>query len=223
MSTASIAILGGTGPQGRGLALRFARAGIPVVIGSRDPARAVEAAEATGDGALPLTGAGNAEAASSAEVVFVAVPWSAHEHTLRSLTAELAGRIVVDLVNPLEFDAGGPVDLHVPDGSAAEQAQKLLPASRVVAGFHHISAKHLLDESEGVDTDILVCGDDAGAKQEVMDLAGLIPGARAIDACPLRLSGLLEGMTAVLLSINKRYRTSAGVRLTGVDTTRAPR
>ena len=212
----TIAILGGTGPQGRGLALRFARAGETVVIGSRDAARAVDAAASLGDGELPITGASNGDAAAAADIVFVAVPWSAHQSTLENITDVLAGRIVVDLVNPLEFDDRGPKEVHVPAGSAAEQAAALLPASRVVSGFHHVSAKHLLDERHGIDTDILVCGDDADAKQTVMALADRIPGARAVDAGPLRFAGLLEGWTALLLSINKRYKTSAGVTLTGL-------
>jgi len=218
MSREPVAILGGTGPQGRGLALRLARAGCPVVIGSRSAARAEEVAAALAPGSgLELRGAGNAEAATSAEVVLVAVPWDAHEPTLRSLRAELAGRIVVDLVNPIEFDEHGPLGLPVAEGSAAEQAQAILPDAIVVSGFHHVSAKLLLDERGGVDTDIMVCGDDPAAKQRVLALAALLPGVRAIDAGPLRLSRFLEGMTSVLLSINRRYRTTTGIHLTRLD------
>jgi len=218
MALDGLAILGGTGPEGRGLALRVARAGTPVVIGSRDASRAVAiAAELAGQGGLAITGAANAEAATSASIVMVAVPWDAHETTLRSLEGELAGRIVVDIVNPLRFDAHGPVGLRVPEGSAAEQAQALLPRSTVVSGFHHVSAKLLLDEGGGVDTDILVCGDDDEAKRRVMDLADGLSGARAIDAGPLRLSGFLEGLTAVILSVNRRYHTNAGIQLTNVE------
>jgi len=148
------------------------------------------------------------------------VPWAAHEPTLRALRGELAGRVVVDIVNPIEFDGDGPVGLRVPEGSAAEQAQALLPEATVVSGFHHVSAKLLLDESGGVDTDIIVCGDDIGAKERVMVLAGAIPGARAVDGGPLRLAQFLEGMTSVLLSINRRYRTTAGVHLTRLDLSR---
>ena len=239
MARAAVAILGGTGPQGRGLALRLARAGCPVVIGSRHAAKAqesaaelvagsVDASKLGGSGLvagsdLAITGAGNSEAASAGEVVFVSVPWEAHEPTLRSLTAELRGRVVVDLVNPLQFDRLGPVGLPVEEGSAAEQASAILPDSRLVSGFHHVSARILLDETRGLDTDILVCGDDPAAKAQVLALAELIPGVRAVDAGPLRLSRHLEGMTAVLLSVNRAYRTVTGVHLTGLDTTRAPR
>jgi len=222
MGAETVAILGGTGPQGRGMALRFARAGVPVVIGSRDASRAQEIAAALGGGSdLPISGAGNAAASSSAEVVFVAVPWDAHESTLRSLVSELAGRIVVDLVNPLGFDERGPVGLPVAEGSSAEQAQAILPGSTVVSGFHHVSAKLLLDESGGVDTDILVCGDDRVAKRRVMALADLIPGARAVDAGALRLARFLEGLTSVILSVNRQYRTNAGIHLTNLDLARA--
>jgi NADPH-dependent F420 reductase len=227
MSAETVAILGGTGPQGRGMALRFARAGVRVVIGSRDASRAREAAAALGGegspdgGDLPLSGADNAAATSAAEIVFVAVPWDAHEATLRSLVAELAGKVVVDLVNPLSFDERGPVCLTVAEGSSAEQAQALLPDSIVVSGFHHVSAKLLLDERGGVDTDILVCGDDREAKRRVMALADLIPEARPVDAGPLRLAQFLEGLTAVILSVNRQYRTNTGVHLTNLDLRRA--
>ena len=218
MAPQPVAILGGTGPQGRGLALRLSLAGVPVVIGSRDAARAEETAaglRGIGEGA-PLSGAANAEAASAAGVVFVAVPWDAHEPTLRSLVAELDGRIVVDLVNPLEFDRSGPVAVPVAEGSAAEQAQAILPGSKVVAGFHHVSAKLLIDLEGGVDTDILVCGGDADAKREVIALADLLPGCRGVDAGPLRLARHLEGFTAVILSVNRRYRANTGVRVTNL-------
>jgi NADPH-dependent F420 reductase len=216
-----VAILGGTGPEGRGLALRFARAGVPVVIGSRDAARAAEIAGALapGDG-LPLSGAANADAAAEADIVLVAVPWEGHERTLRALEDVLAGKIVVDIVNPLEFDAQGPVTIRVAEGSAAEQAAAVLPRSTVVAGFHHVSAKHLLDESHAVDTDVLVCGDDRAAKDRVLALADRIPGVRGVDAGPLRVAHILEDWTAALIAVNRVYRANTGVRLTDLDLAR---
>ena len=173
------------------------------------------------DSGLALSGAGNAEAAAAAPVVFVAVPWEAHEPTLRALAGVLAGRIVVDIVNPLQFDKDGPTGITVAEGSAAEQAAALLPGARVVSGFHHVSAKLLADESVGIDTDVLICGDDKEAKRQVMALADLIPGARAIDAGPLRLSRFLEGLTAVILSVNRQYRANTGVHMTNLDRARA--
>jgi NADPH-dependent F420 reductase len=217
MSAESVAILGGTGPQGRGLAVRFARAGCTVVIGSRAEGRAKEIADSIGHG---VTGAANGDAALSADVVFVAVPWDAHASTLESLASELAGKVVVDLVNPMTFDELGPIGLGVDEGSSAEQAQALLPDSTVVSGFHHVSAKLLLDDAEEVDTDIMVCGDDAVAKERVLALAAMIPGVRPVDAGPLRLARYLEGMTTVLLSVNRQYRTTTGVHLTRLDLSR---
>ena len=218
MATESVAILGGTGPEGRGLALRWARAGVPVVIGSRDAARASTIATELGDGdALPLSGAANADAARAADIVLVAVPWDGHAATVRALAGDLAGKLVVDIVNPLDFDDRGPVTIPVAEGSAAEQAQSLLPGSTVVGAFHHVSAKHLLDESHPVDTDVLVCGDDRASKDRVMALAARIPGVRGVDAGPLRLARILEDWTSVLLSVNRGYRTNSGVRLTDVD------
>jgi 8-hydroxy-5-deazaflavin:NADPH oxidoreductase len=216
VTSEAVAILGGTGPEGRGLALRFARAGVPVVIGSRDAARAADiaAALAPGDG-LPLSGAANPDAAREA-----AVPWEGHERTLMALADELAGKVVVDIVNPLEFDDHGPVTIRVPEGSAAEQAEKLLPRSTVLGGFHHVSAKHLLDEAHEVDTDVLVCGDDRAAKDRVLALAERIPGVRGLDAGPLRVAHILEDWTALLISVNRVYRANAGVRLTDLDRTR---
>jgi len=221
MTSETVAILGGTGPEGRGLALRFARAGVPVVIGSRDAARAAQIAADLAPGEdLPLSGAANADATRAADIVLVAVPWDAHEPTLRSLESELAGKLVVDIVNPLEFDEHGPVTIRVDEGSAAEQAGALLPGSTVVAGFHHVSAKHLLDETHPVDTDVLVCGDDRAAKDRVMALAERIPGVRGVDAGPLRLAHILEDWTTALLSINRGYRTNTGTRLTELDPAR---
>jgi len=219
--TDTVAIVGGTGPEGRGLALRFARAGVPVVVGSRDAARAAEIAAglAPGDG-LALSGAANPDAASQADIVLVAVPWEGHERTIRDLADVLAGKLVVDIVNPLEFDDRGPVTIRVPEGSAAEQAAALLPRSTVVAGFHHVSAKHLVDESHPVDTDVLVCGDDRAAKDRVIALAERVPGVRGIDAGLLRMAHILEDWTSVLLSVNRGYRTSAGIRLSDLDPAR---
>ena len=157
----TVAVLGGTGPQGRGLARRFAAAGLPVVIGSRSAERATETAqtlaEATGG---RVTGADNAEAAGAGDIVVVAVPWDGHGELLRSLASALAGKVVVDCVNPLGFDKRGAYALQVEEGSAAQQAEALLPDSTVVGAFHNVSAVKLEDpEVEDVDTDVLVLGD----------------------------------------------------------------
>jgi len=251
-----IAVLGGTGALGRGLALRFAAAGATVVIGSRDGARAVEraveltaalaawpasrpaehadppdapadppdatapadpaaaAATAPADPAGSITGAANPDAARTAEVVVVAVPWDAHADTLRACAAELAGKVVVDAVNPLGFDAGGAYPLRVSEGSAAEQAQRLLPDSRVVAAFHTLPAGVLADPgSASVEADTFVVGDDRDAVDLVLDLARTIPGLHAFAGGRLRNAGPLEGLTAAVISANRRHRIHAGIRV----------
>ncbi len=208
----TIAVLGGTGPQGRGLARRFADAGLTVVIGSRSAERAEETAAA-----LPgsVSGADNAAAASAGDVVVVSVPWDGHADLLRSLAAELAGKVVVDCVNPLGFDKQGAYALDVPEGSAAEQAAAILVESTVVAAFHHVSAVLLEDpEVTSVDTDVLVLGEDREATDLVQDLAAVIPGIRGVYGGRLRNARQVEALTANLISVNRRYKAHAGVRVT---------
>jgi 8-hydroxy-5-deazaflavin:NADPH oxidoreductase len=208
-----VGILGGTGPQGRGLTRRFAAAGHEVVIGSRAADRAQEvAAEYAAVG--PVTGGTNAQAAA-AELVVVTVPYEGHADLLASLADELTGKVVVDCVNPLGFDKQGPYALPVPDGSAAQEAQRLLPGSTVVAAFHHVSAVHLDDpEVERIEGDVLVLGEDREAVQTVCDLATAIPGARGVYAGRLRLAGQVEAFTANLIAINRRYKAHAGLKVT---------
>ncbi len=214
----TVAVLGGTGPQGRGLARRFAAAGVRVVLGSRDAGRAAataaDLAAATGG---DVTGADNRGAARAGDVVVVAVPWEGHGDLLAGLREELAGRVVVDCVNPLGFDAQGAYALPVEEGSAAQQAAALLPDSRVVAAFHHVSAVLLEDpEVTDVGTDVMVLGDDRGATDLVQALAGLVPGMRGIYAGRLRNARQVEALTANLISVNRRYRAHAGLRVTDV-------
>jgi 8-hydroxy-5-deazaflavin:NADPH oxidoreductase len=209
-----VAVLGGTGEQGRGLARRFALAGIRVVLGSRDAARAQAAADALPDG---VSGADNAGAAQAADVVVVAVPWDGHRELLVSLAGDLRGKVVVDCVNPLGFDGQGAYALAVEEGSAAEQARAVLPDSRVVAAFHHVSAVLLLDEAvEQVDTDVLVLGDDREATDLVQALASSVPGMRGIYGGRLRNAHQVEALTANLISVNRRYKAHAGLRVTDV-------
>ena len=172
-----IGILGGTGDQGRGLAFRFARAGHPVIIGSRSEERARTVASLLGH---HVQGMANRDAAREASVVIAAVPFEGHGDLLAPLAAELADKIVVDCVNPLGFDDRGAYPLPVPEGSAAEQAAALLPDSRVVAAFHHVSAVLLLDaEVESMDLDVLVLGDDRTATDLVQALAAGSPACAA--------------------------------------------
>jgi NADPH-dependent F420 reductase len=215
----TVAVLGGTGDQGHGLARRFAQAGMSVLIGSRSPVRAAEAARALNDSLTghPIRGMVNAEAAAAADVAVVAVPWDGHAATLAGLRAELAGKIVVDCVNPLGFDQQGAYPLEVAEGSAAQQAAALLPGARVVAAFHHVSAVLLADPAvTSFDLDVMVLGDDREATDTVQAMADTIPGMRGIYAGRLRNARQVEALTANLVSINRRYRAHAGVRVTDV-------
>ncbi len=215
LTSVTVAVLGGTGDEGRGLARRLAMAGHQVIIGSRDAGRAAAAAAALG-GDL-LSGRLNYEAAAEADVVIAAVPWEGHRDLLAALARPLAGKIVIDCVNPMGFDSRGAHPLRVPEGSAAEQAAAVLPDSTVVGAFHHVPAGLLLDPAvETVDMDVLVLGDVRAATDLVIALAGEIPGMRGIYAGRLRNCGQVEALTANLVSINRRYSAHAGIRITGV-------
>jgi NADPH-dependent F420 reductase len=216
VSGLSIGILGGTGDQGKGLARRFALAGHDVIIGSRSAERAHQAAQSLGDG-LSARGEENPVVAREADVVIVAVPWGGHKALLESLRDELAGKIVIDCVNPLGFDKQGAFALPVEEGSAAQQAAAVLADSTVVAAFHHVSAVILLDpEVDEVDLDVLVLGDDREAIGTVQALAARIAGIRGVYGGRLRNAHQIEAFTANLISINRRYKTHAGVRVTGL-------
>ena len=207
-----VGVLGGTGEQGRGLAHRLAGSGLRVVVGSRSVERAEAAAAELGRG---VVGADNAGCAAASDVVIVAVPYDGHRELLESLAAVLAGKIVVDCVNPLGFDKEGAYGLVVAEGSAAQQAASVLPESRVVGAFHHVSAVLLLDDAvHSVDTDVLVVGDDRAATDIVQAIAARIAGMRGIYAGRLRNAGQVEAMTANLISMNRRYKAHAGLRVT---------
>jgi 8-hydroxy-5-deazaflavin:NADPH oxidoreductase len=210
-----VGVLGGTGDQGRGLAYRLGQAGNPVIIGSRSAERAEAAAAALGAGAR---GMANADAAREADLVIVAVPWEGHKDLLTSLAGPLAGKIVIDCVNPLGFDRRGAYPLPVTEGSAAEQAAAVLPGSTVVGAFHHVSAVVLMDpEVASIDLDVLVLGDDRHATDLVQRLAARIHGVRGIYAGRLRNCGQVEALTANLVSVNRRYKAHAGLRVTDVQ------
>lgn len=213
-SIGTLGILGGTGPQGRGLAIRFAQAGVSVMLGSRDANRANEVAATLG---LNISGSDNRQCAKDSDMVIVAVPWDGHGELLESLRDELAGKIVIDCVNPLGFDKQGPFGLTVESGSACEQAQTILTDSVVVGAFHHLSAELLEDSTvASLDADVLVLGDDRDATDQVQALADLLPGARGVYAGRLRNAHQVEALTANLIAINRRYKTHSGVRVAGV-------
>jgi NADPH-dependent F420 reductase len=217
MST--IAVVGGTGPQGSGLGYRFAKGGHRVVLGSRSQERAASvAAEFAGRPHTgSIEGAENAKAVELADLVLLAVPYAGHDELVAELAPRLANKIVISCVNPLGFDKRGPYGLDLGPTSAAETAQRLVPDSTVVGAFHHLSAVSLASDAEMLGhEDVLVCGDDADAKAVVMELAATITGKPGIDAGPLRLARQLEPLTAVLISINKRYKIRSGIAVTGL-------
>jgi len=215
-----IAVIGGTGPQGKGLAYRFARGGHEIVLGSRDQERAITAAAELGERVRSATirGARNDQAAEAANLVLLAVPYDGHDALVAALAPHLAGKVVISCVNPIGFDKRGPYGLDLGPTSAAESAQRLVPRATVVGAFHHLSAVSLSGDAEFLShEDVLVCGDDADAKSAVIELAACVTGRPGIDAGALRLARQLEPLTAVLISINKRYKIRSGISVAGVD------
>lgn len=227
----SVAIVGGTGDEGFGLAVRLAAAGTPVVIGSRALDRAEDAARRVREVAgpeAPVSGAENPQAVAGAEVVFVTVPFQGQAATYKMLEEHWPAPVVVcDTTTPLATAVGGrPMHVLRPwHGSAAEQARALLPERiPLVAGFHSVGAEALTDLSGEVDADALLCGDDAEAKAAVGELVERIPGMRWVDCGPLSMARVLEPITAVLISVNRRYGIKdAGVRMAGRDGWGPPR
>jgi len=214
VATLTIGVIGGTGDQGRGLAYRWAAAGLRVIIGSRDEARAAAAAAEIG---LGVRGMANAECAAAADVVLIAVPWAGHDATVSGLAGALAGKVVIDCVNPLGFDKQGAYVLDVAEGSATQRAAALLPDSTVVGAFHNVSAVALSDPGQlEVAGDVLVLGEQRAATDLVQALAGVIPGMRGIYAGRLRNARQVEGLTANLISMNRRYKAHASLRITDV-------
>jgi NADPH-dependent F420 reductase len=214
----TIAVIGGTGPQGKGLAYRFAARGHTVVIGSRSADRAAEAAaEISARGVSgQVSGAANADTLADADLVLLAVPYDGHDELVTTLADGLAGKVVVSCVNPLGFDKRGAYGLDL-DRSAAESAAALAPDARVVGAFHHVSAVNLWGEDEYLShEDVLVCGDDAEAVEQVVALAAAVTGRPGVKAGKLRLARQLEPLTAVLISINRAYKTRSGIAISGL-------
>ncbi len=212
----SLAIIGGTGALGGGLAIRCAAAGYPVILGSRtrDKAEAAAVAIRAGHGAPAPRGLDNAAAAREGEIVVVTVPYASHRAILEEIKAGAVGKIVIDTTVPLVPPKVSTVQLP-PEGSAAVAAQKLLgPGMRVVSAFHNVAA-HKLAKGEPIDCDVLVAGDDKPARETVIGLVAAL-GLRGIDAGPLVNSAAAEALTSILIGINRRYKVDgAGIRITG--------
>jgi 8-hydroxy-5-deazaflavin:NADPH oxidoreductase len=218
----SVAIVGATGDLGFGLALRLAHAGVPVVIGSRDAERAAEAAERV-RAAVPdadVRGLANPDAAAAAELVVLSVPFASQASTLRSIRSALRpGTVLLDVTVPLATAVGGRPTrtLGVPQGSAAQQAQELVPEGvAVVAGLHTVAARHLAELDHVFEEDALLCGDDADAKARVAELLRRIPGLRPVDAGRLETARIVEQLTALTIGINVRHKVTAGIRIAGL-------
>jgi hypothetical protein len=218
MSDLRIAIIGGTGPEGLGLAMRFARAGHLVFVGSRTEERALEAVqkvkEKVPDG--DVFGGPNPEGAAKADVIFLTVPADAHRDTLTALAEEIGDKILVDVVVPMVFDKDGPRAILVEAGSAGEEAQQLLPNAKVISGLHHLDGKELQKIDKPMQGDVVVAGDDKNAKRKVMELVEDIQYVRALDGGPLSNSRYLEEFTVQLIHINRIYKSHAGIRITGI-------
>ena len=217
-----VCIIGASGALGFGLAVRWGRAGVPVVIGSRDPARADEAA-ARARAAVPggsFSGAANAEAAAGADVVVLSVPFRNQSETLTNLRDSLhEGQLVVDTTVPLAAAVSGRATrtLGVWQGSAAQQAAEMVPEGvRVVSALHTVSAALLGDLDHDLDEDVLVCGDRREDKQVAIELIDRIAGLRAVDAGRLEMARIAEQLTPLLISINVRHKTHAGIKITGL-------
>ena len=215
----TLAILGGTGKEGAGLALRWARHGYRVIIGSRSAERAQTRADEMNQelAGAAISGLGNAEAAAAADMVILSVPYSAHAATLEAVKPQCAGKVVVDLTVPLQPPQISAVNLPQGDAAALEAQALLGDAVTVVAAFQNVSAVKLRQLDKPVDCDVLVCADDAEAKAAVIELVAAA-GMRGIDAGGLKNAVAAESLTPVLLHINRKYRVQgAGIRITGLD------
>ena len=213
-----LAFLGGTGPEGRGLALRYALAGREVFIGSREAGRGSKTAQGLEEkwpGSV-VRGGGNEEAARLGEVVFICVPYAAQKSMLAEVTDSLAGKVVVNVVAPLAFRKGRAAAVAVPEGSAAEQSAMLLPRSKVVAAFQNLSARKLLAAGRPMEGDVIVCSGYDSAKTKVIELVELIENLRGVDGGALENARYVEQLTALLLNVNRIYKAQSSIKLVGL-------
>lgn len=213
-----IAFIGGTGPEGKGLAYRFALAGHEITIGSRRAERAAEAALEVAEHASGATvrGVENGEAARDAGIVILTVPHAAQPASLPALNDAVKGKVVVSTGVPMEFGGGRASIVRLDEGSAAQQAQTLLPDATVVGAFQNLGAAKLWKDGSALDQDVIVCADDDEAKRTVMSLSEEIAGVRAVDGGALANSAYVEGITALLVSINRNYKKTTGVQIAGL-------
>jgi hypothetical protein len=227
MADRTIAVIGGTGDQGFGLVLRWAKAGEHVIIGSRQQQKAEDAAKKANGilgGALTVSGMENSKAAAAADIIVMSVPFAAHVDMIKSVHDSIKpDDVFIDVVVPLSTAVGGSAStaLAVWEGSAAQQAARLLPPhTKIASAFHNVVAEALQRIDREVDSDVIVCSDSQETRKVGMELAAKIPGVRAIDGGRLENSRIVEQMTALLIGINIRYKVSdAGIRITGLPRT----
>jgi NADPH-dependent F420 reductase len=214
----TIAIVGGSGPEGRGLALRFAMAGYSIVIGSRDESRGAEAAKGLLEikPGLPITGGANVEAADRADWVLLSVPFDGLRGIVEELAPQLAGKHVMSVVAPMVFEGGQARAVVVPEGSAAELVAGLLPTSAVTSAFQSLSARELLKADGELEGDVAVCGDDEGARRETVELARSIKSLRGVEVGGLANSRYVEDLTALLVNINRLHKAHSTIRFVGI-------
>lgn len=214
-----LAFVGGTGPEGLGLAVRLAHAGHAVAIGSRSRERGEEGAARVRD-VVPsaiATGGENSDVVGDADVVFLTFPYSGQESTLEALAPLLDGKLVCDVVAPLEFEKGiGAVAINVPGKSAAQEAAAQLPNATVVSAFQNMSAEKLMDLPHPIECDVLVCGRDAEAKGIIISLANQIDGVRGVDAGGLSQSRYVEMLTSLLINLNRKHKTQTSLKIVGL-------
>lgn len=213
-----IGFIGGTGPEGRGLALRFAQNGHDVLLGSRDSTRAErEASRVAALTDAASVGSGfNHEVALGSDIVFLTVPYAVQREVLHDLRSALDGKVAVAVAAPLTFEDGIARAVLVEEGSAALHAQAVLSGSRVVGAFQTVSASDLLQPDKSIDSDVVVCADDPESKQSVMYLAEEIKGVRAVDGGGLENAGHLESFTALLINLNRIYKARSSIKISGI-------
>lgn len=211
-----VGVLGGTGPAGRGVALRLASAGFDVILGSRDETRAEMTASTLlprGDGVVR---GGTNEVAADCEIVIVATPWDSAVATVKALRDSLRGKVVISMVNALVREGKELVPLYPPRGSMAAQLAFALPESIVVGAFHHLPASEMEDLDSGLDADVVIFSDSAAGRTLVVEMVNAMPGLRAIEAGSMSLASAVEAFTAVCISINIRLKTHSYVKLAGL-------
>ena len=214
-----LAFLGGTGPEGRGLATRFADSGYTVVIGSRnlEKSRNVASKISTKTNS-EVVGATNLDAANTGDIIFITVPYEAQKKLLNTVEISLRDKIVVSTVSPIRMRKDAEL-IKVREGSAAEQAQRLLPHSKIVAAFHHVSATHLLKRMHILSGDVIVSSNCPSAKDTILQLTKNIPNLRAIDGGMLQNARYLESLTPLLINLNRSYKVNSSIRLDGLSIT----